>query len=219
MLPLLAAAIPAAVNGIASYLGGREQNISNAQQADKQMRFQERMSNTQYQRGVQDMRAAGLNPALAYQQGGASSPSGASATMQNTIAPAAGAAVSTAQALASIAATGATIRKTEADAQIAETQSRLLDTRSGWETAMLKQMWEAQGKEWRLKSQDRYFEIMREMMENDLKISGSSAKATQLMLPELQNRANMQSTWFGRYISPFISDAKGVAGMISQFRR
>lgn len=48
-----------------------------AEQAQRQMDFQERMANSQYQRGIADMQAAGLNPALAYSQGGAVAPSGA----------------------------------------------------------------------------------------------------------------------------------------------
>lgn len=38
------------------------------------------MSNTSYQRAVQDMKLAGLNPMLAFEQGGASTPSGSQAS-------------------------------------------------------------------------------------------------------------------------------------------
>ena len=56
------------------------QNAFNAQEAQKQRDFEAQMSNTQYQRGVADMKAAGVNPALAMSNGGASTPSGVAAT-------------------------------------------------------------------------------------------------------------------------------------------
>ena len=61
----------------------RDTNAANLEIAQRQMDFQERMSNTAYRRVMNDMRGAGLNPILAYQQGGASAPFGASIPMVN----------------------------------------------------------------------------------------------------------------------------------------
>lgn len=99
MMPAIIGALGSIVGGLIGSEGaedrnaaqiafGRETNLFNAEQAQlsrdwsagqaQHMRnFQRSMSNTQYQRAVNDMEAAGLNPMLAYSQGGAGAPSGA----------------------------------------------------------------------------------------------------------------------------------------------
>lgn len=99
-------------------------NEQNVMLAREQMAFQERMSSTAYQRATADMRSAGLNPMLAFSQGGASSPSGSTAVVQNS-------AVAGQQSAASAANTIAALQALQLNrAQVDQVQAQTAQIRS-----------------------------------------------------------------------------------------
>lgn len=104
------------IGAAGSYLGQNSANNANQQlmqqsnafneaQSQKTMDFQERMRKTQYQTAVEDLKAAGLNPMLAYTQGGSGTPSGSTASassppkIENALGNAANSAATSAMAL------------------------------------------------------------------------------------------------------------------------
>lgn len=82
--PLTVAAVAAPVlGGLFGKSGQSSANKTNLQIAREQMDFQERMSGSAHVREVNDLKNAGLNPILSAKLGGASTPAGASAKMEN----------------------------------------------------------------------------------------------------------------------------------------
>lgn len=158
------ALIAGALAGGASYFGQQSANAANRElagaanatsaaiaDADRrdnltyfkaQQDFQEIMSNTAYRRAMADMRLAGLNPILAADRGGATTPSGGSRpqtnmphmevpTMQNALGPAVSSAMQSANAIMGIQKTAADIDQVQAATKLHEADAHRSNMQAG----------------------------------------------------------------------------------------
>lgn len=122
--PLLAGwAAPAIAAGV-SAVGGLFSNSSAKREAERNRRFQERMSSTAAQRSVADFQAAGLNPALAYDRP-ASSPGGSQAQLEDVVGKGVSSALAAKQIQGQLALTAAQTAKVHSEKALIDTDVSL----------------------------------------------------------------------------------------------
>lgn len=216
MLPAIMGGIATIGGALISAHGQSQTNAANAAEAQRNRAFQERMRSTQYQTAVEDMRKAGLNPALAYQQGGAGTPSGSTAQFGN---PAAGAGASAAQALQTfqeMRRTNAEVERIHADTDKIRTERQLIN--ADWIARNLSNL-----------VGHRTFGETIAKIKADSSAAASSAREAaasatirELGIPEAQAIAAFYRSIMGK-ASPYIGSAAGALGAIQRlghlFRR
>ncbi|AXH76201.1 MAG: DNA pilot protein [Microviridae sp.] len=204
--------------GALNYYGQQQTNAANAQQAQQQMDFQAQQSSTSYQRGMEDMKKAGLNPILAYQQGGAGFGAGASAQMGNELGEGANSALSAAQTIAqlkNLTATNENIQATtgniEADTDQKRSQIALntlqgggILARTGLDTQTTRNAQESlQG-----------ITLDNALKSGTLQSAISSAKSTATLkgmeIPYARNLSEAEGSWWKKNVAPYLHDAGSV---------
>lgn len=180
----------------------KEEAKYSAEQAQKNRDFQERMSNTAYQRSMADMRAAGLNPILAYKQGSATTPGGATAATPN---------------FSAIVNSAQEAGKAVSSYMTQKTQRKAMTASTGHAVAQTGQAKMAANK---LASDIVVNAAMSKRIDQDAATSASQQRNIEMstllsstMLPGAQAEQEIDQTRYGkamRYLNRFSSSAQGV---------
>jgi hypothetical protein len=169
-----------------SFLGGERANRANSAEALANRNFQERLSNTSYQRGVKDLRAAGLNPILAARFGGASTPGGAQAQIKDSATPAVNTGLQLKLANAQVIKAQEEAKKATADARNAESQNKNIPL----EGTLLKT------KSDNLDAQTSHIGQQQRLTEQQVKQAAANTKSILAEVKNIQQRnKNLQQEW------------------------
>lgn len=219
------------VAGGLDVIGGFLGNKASADEARRNRQFQRKMYKHRYQYTVEDMRKAGLNPALAYQQGGGSAPSGSMASQDNPIGDAGRTAITTALA---VRQNKAQVEQTEAQTALIRQQTEQLrkesDPRAEWwnlrpgEVAQRVGLMAHQASvasatanflEETYGTRVSIMGLEREQLKELLTQLRLEIELRKLDRAPLEAQAKFASSWFGQNVAPAIGSAGGISGIIS----
>lgn len=127
----------AVIGGVASLAGGLLSNKSRKKEASDNREFQEDLSNTSYQRAIADLKAAGINPMMVSKLGGASTPAGNVADVQDAVTPAISSAIAAYRTGAEVEQIKANTELARTNEAVAQSQKAKLDSETAINAVMI----------------------------------------------------------------------------------